>query len=106
MHEASIMQNVFATAFEHMHQAGAVRIQRLRLRVGALSGVVPDALTFAFEALKTNTAAAEAELEIDRVPARLLCMGCLLDFDSDTCVDLCPRCGSWQTSYKRAPASS
>src|SRR5262245_50174965 len=72
MLEASIMQTVFDIAFAQVPDESTTRIIRLRLRVGALAGVVPEALAFAFEAMKPDTPAAHAELEIERVPARLV----------------------------------
>ena len=70
MHEASIMQSVFDLAFAQMPDDSMSRIDRIRLRVGVLAGVVPEALEFAFEAMKPGDTAANAKLEIERVPAR------------------------------------
>ena len=55
MHEFSIMQAALETAGEKTRAAGATHIHRLMLRVGALSGVVPEALRFAFDAMKENS---------------------------------------------------
>ena len=44
----------------------------IRLRIGALSGVVPEALEFAFEALRPGTLAEKAELAIESVPGAVL----------------------------------
>ena len=73
MHELSIMESALNLALEQARKNGAVRVHALRLRIGALSGVVPDALQFAFEALTPGTAAEGAELLIDNVPARFWC---------------------------------
>lgn len=97
MHEASIMQNVFEIAFARLPEGAATRISRLRLRVGALASVVPEALTFAFEALKPDTPASEAHLEVERVPARLVCRQCADAFAPDTYPSPCPSCGNWGT---------
>ena len=56
MHELSIMQSALDQVLEKARQAGASRVHAIRLRIGALSGVVPDALQFAFEALADGTA--------------------------------------------------
>ena len=65
MHELSIMQSALSVALDQARQAGASRVHVIRLRIGALSGVVPDALEFAFEALAPGTPAEGAELAID-----------------------------------------
>jgi len=95
MHEASIMQNVFDLACARLEQETATWIVRLRLRVGALAGVVPDALRFAFEAMKTETVAANATLEIESVPARLACRNCSRKYEPKAFPAACPDCGNW-----------
>ena len=63
MHEFGIMESALALAEKNARTAGATQIHRLKVRVGKLSGVVPEALRFAFAALKANTLAAAAEFE-------------------------------------------
>lgn len=104
MHEASIMQGVLEFACERMQEQGASRIHCLRLRVGVLSGVVPEALEFAFEAMKAETPAAEATLDLDLEPARLHCKACGHDFDTTAIAELCPQCGGWQTDVLQGQA--
>jgi hydrogenase nickel incorporation protein HypA/HybF len=92
MHEFSIMQAALETAGEKTRAAGATRIHRLTLRVGALSGVVPEALRFAFDALKNESLAAAAELKIEEVPAAGWCAGCAAEFAVAGLHYECPRC--------------
>jgi hydrogenase nickel incorporation protein HypA/HybF len=94
MHELSIMQSALSLALDQARQAGAGRVQVIRLRIGALSGVVPDALEFAFEALKPGTPAQGTELAIERVPARFWCATCRREFQSDDMLAECPDCHS------------
>jgi hydrogenase nickel incorporation protein HypA/HybF len=92
MHELSIMQSALSLALDQARQAGAVRVHTIRLRIGALSGVVPDALEFAFEALTPGTLAEGAELAVERVPARFWCATCTQEFQSDDMFAECPDC--------------
>jgi hydrogenase nickel incorporation protein HypA/HybF len=92
MHEFSIMQSTLETAAQKTRAAGATRIHRLKLRIGKLSGVVPEALRFAFDALKTGSPAAGAELEIEEVPAVCWCAGCAAEFETADLTYECPRC--------------
>lgn len=92
MHELSIMEGALSIALDRTQQAGGSRIFMIRLRIGVLSGVVPEALRFAFDCLATGTAAEGAELEIDRVPALFWCGNCLNEFQAEDMLTECPGC--------------
>jgi hydrogenase nickel incorporation protein HypA/HybF len=95
MHELSIIQSALELACERAEAAGASRIHALTLRVGALSGVVPEALEFAFEVAREGTLAEAATLHIVRVPVSAVCDGCDAPFTSEESVPHCPRCGAF-----------
>jgi hydrogenase nickel incorporation protein HypA/HybF len=101
MHELGIMQSTLEAALRQARAAGASRIHEVRLRVGRLSGVVPEALNFAFETLRAGTLAAEARLEIEAVPATLWCAGCQAEFESPEFLCDCPRCGRVSGELRR-----
>jgi len=94
MHEFSIMQSALNQALQEARLAGAARVHEIRLRVGVLSGVVPDALRFAFEALTPGTPAEGAVLTIEEVPARFWCAPCGREFVSANLYAECPACGA------------
>jgi len=86
------MDGALSMALDQARQAGATKVFALRLRVGALSGVVPDALQFAFEALTPGTLAEDARLDLETVPARFWCATCKSEFQADNLMALCPNC--------------
>jgi len=86
------MESALSMASEQARQAGAKRIYLLRLRVGALSGAVPEALQFAFEALSSGTLMEGAELGIEEVPARFYCRICSAEFTAGRMYSECPNC--------------
>jgi len=92
MHELSIMQSALSMALDQARQAGARQVLVIRLRIGALSGVAPDALQFAFEVLAPGTLAEKAELAIEPVPARFWCADCRREFVSGDLFAECPGC--------------
>ena len=92
MHELSIMQSALNQALEQARQAGARRVHEIRLRIGALSGVIPDALQFAFEILADGTPAQGAALTIEQVPARFWCATCNREFEATRMFAECPDC--------------
>lgn len=101
MHEIGIMQSALDIAFKWAARNGAERITCLSLRVGALSGVVPDALEFAFEALKQDTPAEAARLEVEFVPLLLGCPDCRREFTTDGFSYQCPDCGRFDTEIRQ-----
>ncbi|MER5183147.1 hydrogenase maturation nickel metallochaperone HypA [Streptomyces sp. NPDC002896] len=80
MHElslaAAVVEAAEAVALEH----GAASVESVRLRVGELAGVVPDALRFSFELVADGTVLSGAELLIDEVRAVARCGGCESEF--------------------------
>ena len=93
MHELAIMQSAVSQALDQARQAGGTRVHGVRLRIGALSGVVPDALQFAFEAVTAGTPAEAAVLTIEEVPARFWCAQCQREFQPANVFSDCPDCG-------------
>jgi hydrogenase nickel incorporation protein HypA/HybF len=101
MHEVSIMAEAVRIAVESAQAAGAQRISGLRLRVGKLSGAVPEALEFAWDVVRAGTIAADAWLEIEPVPAAAWCEACRHEFE---CADFfveCPRCHNPASELRR-----
>jgi hydrogenase nickel incorporation protein HypA/HybF len=92
MHEVGIVQNTLELARKAAEASGATRINSLRLRVGAMTGVVPEALKFAFEALRNGTMAENATLTVEEVPVRSWCATCQEEFEPGDFIDECPRC--------------
>lgn len=86
------MQSTLDLAEQQARRSGAAAIHQLRMRIGTLSGVVSDALRFAFEALKADTLAAAATLEIEEVPPACWCDVCRAEFAVTDYVYECPTC--------------
>lgn len=92
MHEIGIMTEALRMAVEAAEVAGARRISRVSLRVGALSGAVPEALTFAWEVVRRGTLAETADLAIETVPIAGWCATCQAEFEATDFFSECPRC--------------
>ncbi len=93
MHELSIATAVVEQAERTSRAYGGAAVTAVRVRVGELSGVVPDALRFSFDVARADTAAAGALLVVDEVPARARCEPCGDVFAVGTPPMLwCPRC--------------
>jgi len=91
MHEMAITQSVIDTVCEH---AAGARVHSVTVEVGALCGVVPDAMRFCFELAAEGTVAEGAQLEIQIVPGTARCRTCgTAEFALADLILLCP-CGS------------
>jgi hydrogenase nickel incorporation protein HypA/HybF len=94
MHELSIVASLFEIMEEKAQEKGAKKITFVKLRVGKLSGVVPEFLITAFDVYKKDTRASEAGLEIEEVPLTVQCKTCGKTMTKNDFVFLCLHCGS------------
>ncbi|MFC4612686.1 hydrogenase maturation nickel metallochaperone HypA [Streptomyces maoxianensis] len=95
MHEMSIALAVVGQVEEAAARAGGVTaVNSVRLKVGELAGVVPDALSFCFELACAGTVLEGAELVTESVPGRAHCASCADDWAVGMPPQLCcPVCG-------------
>lgn len=78
---------------EAARAAGAAGVAHVRLQVGELAGVVPDALHFCFELACAGTLLEGAELMAEPVAARARCGACRAEWATGMPPQLCcPRC--------------
>lgn len=93
MHEVSIAISLIERVVEECRKGGFSRVKSVSVEIGRASGVLPDALSFSFDALKTDTIASEARLIITEVPVRAVCSDCGYEFASEgPYVFNCPLC--------------
>ena len=90
MHELAIAESVVSSVIERTDER---QVSLVRLRIGRLAGVVPDALAFCFDLATAGTPLAGASLEIVEEPARAHCRSCAADFTLADAFLLCD-CGS------------
>lgn len=78
-----------------VERRGATRVEAVGLRVGALSGALPEALRGAWPIATSGTALEGALLDLELVPAKVWCPGCRAEQDVDEFYALCcPVCGT------------
>ncbi len=90
MHELSITQDVVRTVVAH---TDGRTVRGVRLRIGTLAGIVPDAVRFCFDLATTGTTLEGAWLDIEDEPGRGRCHVCGSEFDMPDLLPRCP-CGS------------
>ena len=73
MHELGIADGIVQICAERAEDA---RVIRVRVEIGELTAVLPDALRFCFDVCARGTVVEGAVLEIDETPARAVCGHC------------------------------
>ncbi len=97
MHEAGLMASVLEIIDESRRGNNLRRVSAITLQVGELNGALPDALQFAFDALRPEHPWLDPAcvLEIEAVEARLQCLDCRYQGPGDSMI--CPVCQSGLT---------
>ena len=75
MHELSVALSIVDLAREEGERIGG-RVCAVHIRVGALAGVVREALEFSYGVACQDTALEGSRLVIDEVPVRVFCPTC------------------------------
>jgi hydrogenase nickel incorporation protein HypA/HybF len=94
MHELSIAEGVFDIVRQYVPPDEARGVRSVRMKIGALAGVVPDSLEFCFHAIIQGTSLEGAALDIERIPLVLDCRACGLRSNGELSMFVCPSCGS------------
>ncbi len=97
MHEIGLMQETINMALDHAKNQNAHKIHSLKMRVGDLSGVIPEALQFAFDVMINDTIAQGAKLYIETIPVTCYCLNCQTNFQPDDIIYQCPHCDNLST---------
>lgn len=94
MHELSIAMSLVDLAQEEAGRQDG-RVCALHLRVGALAGVVPEALVASYEMASFQTPLEGSRLVIEEVPVVVFCPRCEVRRQLDTVQSFCcPVCGA------------
>lgn len=93
MHELSIAMGIVDAALEEAQRRG-VEVTAVHLRLGALSGVVKDALLFSYEVACQDTKLEGSRLIVEDVPVVVLCTECQKERTLESVQSFrCPECG-------------
>ena len=90
MHELALMESLVQAVSEHV---GDQRVAIVRVEVGQLTAVVPEALRFCFDVCARGTCMDGAELEIIEIPGWATCRACGAAAAVGGALLLCSQCG-------------
>ncbi len=94
MHELSIAMSIVELAEEEAERRG-VQVEAVHLKLGALSGVVKEALLSCYEITCEGTPLQGSRLTIEEIPVAIFCPACRADRPlSSIQLFCCPECGT------------
>ncbi len=94
MHELSIAQTIVDRASTVSAQNSGARVTKIGLRIGAISGVEPDALRFGLEALTKDSPFEGVTVDIELCKRKQRCASCAHEFEPEGFHSACPMCQS------------
>ena len=80
MHELGIAQNIVDIVNQYVPEGQERLVRSVRLKVGRLSGVVPESLEFCFSTIIGETPLDSAKLDIEHTPVKSRCCDCGEEF--------------------------
>jgi len=92
MHEVGIADEIKAIVLEKLKENKASKVKKIKLIIGELTSIVPDALTFAFEVVSKETPLEGVKVEIKVVKMKGRCKKCGREFTIEDFNYICPEC--------------
>lgn len=94
MHEMVLTQSILNIALTEAERNKAARVLEIRIKAGALAGVLPALVQEYFDIISAGTMAEKARLRIEKTPASITCQDCGEESAAESFVFACPACGS------------
>jgi hydrogenase nickel incorporation protein HypA/HybF len=95
MHEFSIVQRIVDIALEAAMNNQAKTVTCVEVEIGQASGIVPEAMEFAWESARKDTLLRQASLTITLIPLHVKCHTCGFQYDPENLYEPCPHCGAF-----------
>ncbi len=94
MHELAITEGIIEAAVPEAERHGAKKILEIRLKIGELSGVLPECIQEYFNIASRGTIAEGARLSVEKIPITIRCNACGYDGEIPKQKIHCPVCDS------------
>lgn len=95
MHELPITESIIRIAVEEAERHNVTRINEIRLKIGELSGLVPECIQYYFDIASKGTKAEGALIKIDKMSIKMKCSSCGFSGAAEEFIDSrCPECRS------------
>jgi hydrogenase nickel incorporation protein HypA/HybF len=101
MHELSVTQNIIKISSEEAKKASACIVKEIRIKVGELSGLIPESIQFYFDIASRGTIVESAKLQIEKIPIGIICNDCRNEGNVSRNNYCCNSCGSYNIKIIR-----
>ncbi len=99
MHEMGIAMEIIKIAMASIPpDLKNGRVERVNLKVGKLTAIVPDSLRFCFDIVSKDTPLCDATIHIEEIPIVVRCSHCNDEYPIDEAIFTCRTCHSGAVS--------
>lgn len=96
MHELAVTESILKTALDAANKENAKTVTDVFLKIGSLSSIVDDSVSFYWDFISKDTICSQAKLHFERIPAKFLCLECNNEYSIEEVLSACPNCGSYK----------
>ena len=101
MHEMALAESLLGIVIDAARTHDARIVTAVRLELGVLSHIEPEAMRQCFDIVKRASVAGDARLEIHTIDGEAWCMPCAKRVPLARRGAACPACGSYQLQVAR-----
>ncbi|MDN5347438.1 MAG: hydrogenase nickel incorporation protein HypA/HybF [Clostridia bacterium] len=94
MHELSLAEQAVRLVSEDAEKRGIRKVKGVKIVIGQLTAVVPEAFRLAFQCAVKDTVLAGATLVLEIKAAEAVCSSCGEKFQPQDWILVCPRCST------------
>ena len=95
MHELSVAQEILNIVHQYIPNPEPGAVRAVRVKIGRMSNVLPDSLSFCYDALVSKTSLEGSKLELIQLPLKIICESCGKQSEIYEPVFACPVCENY-----------
>lgn len=92
MHELALTEGILKIAKSEAEKHSVTKVINIKLKIGELSGVVPNLIQEYFNIVSKGTVAEDAKIIIERIPGQIKCLDCNEISPIERMRIKCPKC--------------
>lgn len=92
MHELSVTKGILKLCLEEGEKHNVSKINKINIKVGELTGLVPSCISYYFNIIAKGTIAEDTEIILERIPVSIKCQQCEYEGELGKDNYYCPKC--------------